>query len=477
MLSFKAYLKEEADSLEPEEELQRAIVLAEQIDGQVSGINAETSIKKDNAKRITLTQIVDDKDRIKFAAFARETIQQTEGFTLIDINTARSEKDYHFSHDDLSRSVYVTMKPSGAKGQVRDDPNELLAATFAMMDFEIPTTIQELDILIDKAKVLAPQKNNDWSQKQIDLFDKAYTNACQAMSAGIAIKEWIGGKADEGWMTGIKWGKAIEGFKVEAYGMKDFNSSDIILKKGKNWYGVSLKKKETAKAADPTILNKAFDTLLKGDEFKKIREDIQGETAKFYVKVIKQAIKDGVMKVTNKNEGRKVNARTWKTYMPKLDNKYVNKSLKGTKGSLFKKISVIVKGEGERIATMLVNLVLKKDLKDLKEKNFNFSLVTGIGKYDPKTGVSVESADLKDIDTVVAKLDELFAKGKPTIEFNTTKLQAFTKGAGAAKLFYVVKVGGMDIMKNEIRYKGTFTAQPQFFAVFTDKFKTLLKPS
>ncbi len=471
MLRFKEYIREAVTN--PTEEIQRAVELAEQIDGQVSGINAETSTKKDNSKRITLTQVVDDKDRIKFSAFARESIQKTEGFELIDITTARSEKDYHFRHVDIKeRSVYVVLKPSGAKGQVRDDPNELLSATFAMMDFEIPTTIQELDILIDKAKVLAPKKNNDWSQKQIDLFDKAYTNACQAMSAGIAIKEMIGGKANEGWMTGIKWGTAIQDFKVEAYGMKDFNSSDIVLKKGNTWYGVSLKKKETTKAADPTILNKAFDTLLKGKEFKTIREDIQDVTAKFYVKIIKQAIKDGEMQ----GNTRKVNARTWKTFMKKLDNKYVNASLKSD-DSLFKDVAKIVEESGERIATMLVNLVLKKDLKDLKEKNFNFSLVTGIGKYDPKTGVSVESADLKDIDTVVAKLDELFAKGKPTIEFNTTKLQAFTKGAGAAKLFYVVKVGGMDIMKNEIRYKGTFTAQPQFFAVFTDKFKTLLKPS
>ena len=472
MLRFKAYIREAITN--PTEEIQRAVELAEQIDGQVSGINAETSTKKDNSKRITLTQVVDDKDRIKFSAFARESIQKTEGFELIDITTARSEKDYHFRHVDIKeRSVYVVLKPSGAKGQVRDDPNELLSATFAMMDFEIPTTIQELDILIDKAKELAPKKNNDWSQKQIDLFDKAYTNACQAMSAGIAIKKMMGGVADEGWMTGIKWGTAIQDFKVEAYGMKDFNSSDIILKKGKNWYGISLKKKETAKAADPTILNKAFDTLLKGNEFKTIREDIQDATAKFYVKTIKQAIKDGEMQ----GNTRKVNARTWKTYMPKLNNKYVNKALKGTRGSLFKKIADIVEGEGERIATMLVNLVLKKDLKDLKKKNFNFSLITGIGKYDPKTGVSVESADLKDIDTVVAKLDELFKKGKPTIEFNINQKQAFKKGAGAAKLFYVVKVGGMDIMKNEIRYKGSFTAQPQFFAVFTEKFKELLKPT
>ena len=197
MYSFKGFLTEELSSTE---ETQRAIVLAEQIDGQISSVNAETQLKKENANRITLTQIVEDKSRIKFAQMAREVVQSTDGFELIEINTARSEKDYHFKHKDLSRSVYVAMKPSGAKGQVRDDPNELLSATFAMMDFEIPQTIEELDVLIDKAKKLAPQKNSDWSQSQLDLFDKAYTNVCQAMSAGIAMKEMMGGKADKGWM-------------------------------------------------------------------------------------------------------------------------------------------------------------------------------------------------------------------------------------------------------------------------------------
>ena len=62
-----------------------------------------------------------------------------------------------------------------------------------------------------------------------------------------------------------------------------------------------------------------------------------------------------------------------------------------------------------------------------------------------------------------------------SIEFNNRKVQAFDVGATAAKLFYVVKVGGMDIIKIELRYKGSFTAQPQFFAVFTNKFKNLLK--
>jgi len=169
-----------------------------------------------------------------------------------------------------------------------------------------------------------------------------------------------------------------------------------------------------------------------------------------------------------------VNTRNWKTFMKKLDNKYVNASLKSD-DSLFKDVAEIVEGSGEKIASMLVNLVLKMDLKDLQKKNFNFSLITGIGNYNPNKGVTVEKADVKDIDTIVEKMDALFDKGKPTIEFNYNKKQAFQKGAGAAKLFYVVKVGGMDIMQNEIRYKGSFTAQPQFFAVFTEKFKKLLK--
>jgi hypothetical protein len=61
------------------------------------------------------------------------------------------------------------------------------------------------------------------------------------------------------------------------------------------------------------------------------------------------------------------------------------------------------------------------------------------------------------------------------IEFNNIKVQSFDVGATAAKLFYVEKVGTLDIIKIELRYKGSFTAQPHFFAVFTSKFKAMLK--
>ena len=117
--------------LAPQAEIQKAIELAEFIDTKVASIDAQTTFKNDNKNRITLIQVVNDKDRIKFSSLANEIISSEEGFEPITITSARSEKDYHFKHSDISRSIYVLLKPSGAKGQVREDPNELLTGIFS----------------------------------------------------------------------------------------------------------------------------------------------------------------------------------------------------------------------------------------------------------------------------------------------------------------------------------------------------------
>ena len=467
------YISEE---MTPEAEIQRAIELAELMDAKVASIDAKTVYKEDNKNKITITQVVDDKDRIKFAALAKEIIDAEDKFEQISITSARAEKDYHFRHPDVSRSIYVQLKPSGAKGQVRDDPNELLAGIFACLTYKDPTNIEELDSLIDLAKNNI-SKSQGHTQGQIDLFDKAYTNACQAISAANAMRDMLGGKADNVFMTGVKWPSEVEQFKRDAYGMKDFNSSDIILKKSKTYFGVSLKKKQSKSAEDPTILNKAFDTILNGPELASVKEELLKKKEQFYIAVIQQAMKENVL---NK---KPVNARNWKTFLgggktgtkTKLGNDYVNKSLKST-SSHFKDMADIIKSNEKLIAESLINLVLKMDLKELRDHNFMFSLITGNGRYGPKMGAVIEEADVYEIDTIVEKLDELgWSDRNLSIEFNNRKVQAFDVGATAAKLFYVVKVGTMDIIKIELRYKGSFTAQPQFFAVFTNKFKALLK--
>ncbi len=107
--------------------------------------------------------------------------------------------------------------------------------------------------------------------------------------------------------------------------MKDFNSSDIILKRGKTYFGVSLKKKQSKTAEDPTVLNKAFDSLLNGDKFTPVKEQLERKKEQFYVTVIQNAMKEGKL---NK---RPVSAKNWKTFLgggkegtkSKLGNDYV----------------------------------------------------------------------------------------------------------------------------------------------------------
>ena len=46
------------------------------------------------------------------------------------------------------------------------------------------------------------------------------------------------------YLTGNKWHRDVEKFKVKAFGMTDYNSSDVILRlNGNDYVGISLKKK------------------------------------------------------------------------------------------------------------------------------------------------------------------------------------------------------------------------------------------
>jgi len=46
---------------------------------------------------------------------------------------------------------------------------------------------------------------------------------------------------------------------------------------------------------------------------------------------------------------------------------------------------------------------------------------------------------------------------------------------GAAKIYFDLKKGNIVIMNMELRYKGGFTSQPQFFGIMTKEFKKVLK--
>ena len=276
--------------------------------------------------------------------------------------------------------------------------------------------------------------------------------------------------------------------------MKDFNSSDYIVKKGNNYIGISLKKKKRLGEADPTLINKSLASMLiafetdADNKFKSSSEQLTNKISEFYSLVIIENIKNfpkkdqadiqALLKGNNKKKQLKIligsgNKRPWKTFVKSLSNEIINKSLK-SKSSVFKDMDdIIIKGQ-RAFANSLVQLIFKADLKDLKEVNFDFALVTGVGRY-LKTGPVIEKGEYKDIDTMTTVLDDLFSNGTPTIERDGNVKQAFEFGATAATLAYVLKIGKVPLVNLELRYKGSFTSSPSFQAKMRPEFKALFK--
>jgi hypothetical protein len=129
-------------------------------------------------------------------------------------------------------------------------------------------------------------------------------------------------------------------------------------------------------------------------------------------------------------------------------------------------------------ANTLINLVLKTKLYDelsaskkLKDFSFGFALVTGVGQIK-KGKPDIGQGNAKDLHTILCGLNELTKNNKKyTIAVDVDKK---AKSRQAAKIFFKLSKAGVPILDMELRYKGTFTAQPQFFATVTKEFSTIL---
>jgi hypothetical protein len=333
-----------------------------------------------------------------------------------------------------------------------------------------------MDILIEEVR--SSLKNvSGYKQGQVDALTGDYPNMCQAVSAAITIHKAGYGNADKVYLTGQAWDDDVKQFQRTKFGMTDFNSSDFIVKKGKKYLGVSLKKKPLPTTGDPTLINKAFSSLLNGSpELKKVREGIEKDAGDFYVHVIKLAQRLKVLSpdmMADLKKSRPTN-KNWKQYIQRIPNDLINRVLKG-KRTLFKVMGKTILDNGDLIADQLVNLIFKADLKDLQKVDFDFTLVTGIGDYGPKKGVVVSKGEYKDIDTVTSQLDELFSKGSPKLIFTPGAKQAFEIGATAANLKFDLMIGKVTVCNIVLRYKGDFRSAPNFNAVMTNEFKSLYK--
>ena len=453
-------------------ENETAIKAAKDVASSVSGFDIEdTSVKKETGKSITLTQTLPDNKRRQYVQAVNKLLSVRDEYDFIEITSTRATKDFKFRVKQFDKDIIVQTKPNGKRGKT--DPNELLTAGLACMALPraIPNDIVELDALVDQVKKNNPNIVKDYDKKEFDAIDGDYSNFCQAFSAAVGFQKYCGGIGQKAYVTGRVWNRDIEKFKRNAYGMKDFNSSDIVIKKGSQFYGVSLKKKDRATSADPTLLNKSVSNLFTSQEivnrYNKTLQDFMVN------KVIKNAEAEALVPAgSQKKAAADRNSRrpTWKQLVSGLPNKFFNDQLKG-RDSIFGRIGDMFEKEQDTIAQKIMQLVLKTDLKELTNFNFNFVLITGVGRY-LKSGPVVERADVIPVDTVSIKVAELLKKEKPKIKVDR---QSFT--GGAAVLGMQLSIGNMPAIDVAMRYKGsgTWTSQPSVTAFLTQKFKSYLK--
>ena len=104
------------------------------------------------------------------------------------------------------------------------------------------------------------------------------TAVVQGCSAALGIRQFMkaeGDKTIQGaivHITGASWHQDIAFLRITVGGWNDYNSSDLVVIKGKCYYGISLKKKEKETSANPTMINKSFVKLLESSKMEKFAE-------------------------------------------------------------------------------------------------------------------------------------------------------------------------------------------------------------
>jgi hypothetical protein len=358
--------------------------------------------------------------------------------------------------------------------------------------------------------------------KAFDPSEKQFLDeAAKGISAAYSIKEWLVEINDRGvnikkpiadrvFMTGDTWPTEVQKFQVEAFGFKSYNSSDIIFRVEKGYYGVSLKKKAKETAPDPTIINKAFDSVLQGNEFNKIKNDIKSVRAKYFSKVIREAFKKGPLKlvgklptsdeelfslsikdivkggkraiidlkgygVVNLNDQNKSSKTLFPTDITKdiklSMREFVNRKL-GSNDSVFSELIKVLNKYSEIFANSLLNLVLKTNLyKELEDNSFAFALITAVAKLDKDDSPQIQVSQAKPLHTVLCGLSAL-NKGRKKYEIKLDKEK--NKNLDAAKVYLLLSKGNVNVLDMELRYKGSFTPQPQFFATISKDFSKII---
>ena len=302
----------------------------------------------------------------------------------------------------------------------------------------------------------------------IDQFTGNFDDLATAISSSNAILKVVSNPVKAYW-TGKGWGPDIAKYNPPVGGVKDYNSSDIVVKGGDGvFYGFSLKKKSKSKDVDPTLINKPITGNVG------LLKDILGAKEIESIEKSKELFFDYVVFKHTKKSVKGMDAKEKSKIIATISQKQMGIYLKDRKNTFFRRVDQVLTKHSEEFVKAFIELLFRTKMKNIEDSGeFKFYLLTGIGRFIGGT-VEVENAENKDVPQTIEALTKIF---NSKLEMKTTpgKKNAWEKGAGAAKVFFSIFSDNARIIDLEIRYKGSYTANPQFQAVATADFKAIFK--
>lgn len=418
-----------------------------------TGDNNDTTIEhnqktENNSKQIAYRINTPESNRLQLTLILIKRIE----FRGIEIIPIKRKNTIKFQDIKTGLNVIISIKPSHSKRCTADPFEPMVACLLYTKITSIPSNCEEMDILIDemlthKSKI----KNADVSI--FNNFRGSYTPLLQAISASNVIKKNINFKRpDNIFLTGHSFPPEIKFLDIPHLGMKNYNSSDLVLQYDDFYYCISLKKTEDIKNL-PTLINKSVDTLFESD----VNTSIEKHTNNFFNKIVSNKLKI------------KSNSSNWRQYIHKIDNKQINALSKGQE-SHFNHIFKHILNLPDDVIMEILNMVFKIDLKTkIKGRLFEFALVTGQGVYDK--WIHIWEGDIITLNDFNRLINKLLLSNPIKIKPAKNKKQCFEKDAPAFKIFFDVFIGDLCVLYIEIRYKGVFTIQPQLTAYLSEELK------
>ena len=399
----------------------------------------------------------------------------SQGQVKIRAKDYKSEIDKWFKDNGYSKDGFAYGNGSiGQDGKsISPTTQELMVASLVLLGKTYPDklSIEDANELIENAKSKFPNiigisgKGN-----LLEQYDQNYNDLATAISSSNSILELV--TPVNVFFTGQSWDKRIAKFNPPVNNIKDYNSSDIVVEGNDGiFYGFSLKKKGRSKDVDPTLINKPITgkkSLLKDLLSSDFVEQVEIQKDLFFDNTIKKHYKLSDLELSKKTDKEKT------TYIREIGQKGMGKYLKSRDNNFFKYIGDNLPIYTDDFTKEFLSLLFRTNLSKLVDASeFVFYLSTGIGRFDGEQ-LTIEKSETKDLDSVIEVLTNIFNSDLKMIKTRGKK-NAWEDGTSAAKVFFTITSDNVPIINIEIRYKGSYTANPQFQAVATPNFKNLFK--